>query len=120
VLSYYGGASVIVLFSHSRTSLLSFFSLPRAPDSCYLNLGVVSIFPLVSTVLLASSSKMSDEILKWREGSYLHCMYNRDYKGPSHVPHWARSAFGKKGGGDDGDLAKRLENCSSPCKVWNR
>ncbi|GMH57708.1 hypothetical protein TrRE_jg1153 [Triparma retinervis] len=87
--------------------------------SCYLNLGVVSIFPLVSTVLLASSSKMSDEILKWREGSYLHCMYNRDYKGPSNVPHWARSAFGKKGGGDDGDLAKRLENCSSPCKVWN-
>ena len=94
---------------------------PSFTRSCYLNTGVVSIFPLVSTVLSTKSVKMSDEILKWREGSYLHCMYNRDYKGSVNVPNWVKASFVSDGSaGDNGKLAERLENCSSVCPVWNR
>lgn len=75
---------------------------PYAPSrmSCYLNLGIVSIFKLVNDI---NNSKLSDksvhygagkfeeEILKWREFSYAYALCrSKDYNKVTCLPTWSK------------------------------
>lgn len=73
---------------------------PHAPSrmSCYLNLGVVSIFKLVTEMKSLKQKhkswcrgidKFEEEIIKWREFSYAHALSKRDYDGVRCLPSWA-------------------------------
>jgi hypothetical protein len=71
---------------------------PHAPSrmSCYLNLGVVSVFRLVHEVKAAQArgcagaDKYEEEIVKWREMAYAFCFSRADYCGAGSVPSWAQ------------------------------
>lgn len=74
---------------------------PHSPSrmSCYLNLGIVSIFRLISDMdkigkadknHCSGIEKYKEEILKWREYSYAHTLCRNDYDKISCLPGWAR------------------------------
>ena len=70
---------------------------PHAPSrmSCYLNLGIVSVFRLVHEVKaaqgggVAGAAKFEEEIVKWREMSYAHSFSRDDCAGAGNVPPYA-------------------------------
>ena len=70
---------------------------PHAPSrmSCYLNLGIVSIFRLMHDVKAAQANKVAgadkyeEEIVKWREMSYAHAFSRTDYAAVGSVPTWS-------------------------------
>ena len=74
---------------------------PHAPSrmSCYLNLGIVSIYRLVQEVKSAQSrgvagaDKYEEEIVKWREMAYAFCFSRTDHCGVGAVPHWAKRSL---------------------------
>ena len=74
---------------------------PHSPSrmSCYLNLGIVSIFRLVNDIeklkennkaVQYGAEKFEEEILKWREFSYAHTFCRKDYIELSCLPQWAK------------------------------
>lgn len=86
---------------------------PHAPSrmSCYLNLGIVSIFRLVQEVKAAQAQKIGgadkyeEEIFKWREMAYAFCFSRTDYCGAGAVPNWAQRSLDQQmrnGGGMEG------------------
>jgi deoxyribodipyrimidine photolyase len=74
---------------------------PRAVSriSCYLNLGILSIFDVIYDVWQAKNKpgystgcdKFLDEVVKWREGSYVHTFANPQYHAVDVLPTWSRS-----------------------------
>jgi deoxyribodipyrimidine photolyase len=91
--------------------------------SCYLNLGVVSIFTLVNDTWQSKAGgqrKYEDEIIKWREMAYAHAFaypeyYNRDLA----VPAWARKYLSQCPHGGQPMLAGQLETGTTPDATWN-
>ena len=74
---------------------------PHSPSrmSCYLNLGIVSIFQIVNDIVkakeydkrvVAGAEKFEEEILKWREFSYAHTLCRKDYNKVSCLPRWSK------------------------------
>jgi len=67
--------------------------------SCYLNLGIVSIFRLVHEVKLAQASKVAgadkfeEEIIKWREMSYAQTFSRGDYYTSNCLPSFAKNSL---------------------------
>ena len=78
---------------------------PHAPSrmSCYLNLGIVSVFRLVHEVKAAQArgvsgaDKYEEEIVKWREMAYAFCFSRTDYCGVGAVPQWAQRSLEQQG-----------------------
>ena len=67
--------------------------------SCYLNLGIVSIFEILQEVweikttrkgYAAGCNKFLDEVIKWREGSYVHAFAHPNYHTVDVLPLWSR------------------------------
>ncbi|KAG7339251.1 DNA photolyase FAD-binding [Nitzschia inconspicua] len=67
--------------------------------SCYLNLGVLSIFDVIYDVWQAKATKPGyssgcqkflDEVVKFREGSYVHTFAHPEYHAVEVLPSWAR------------------------------
>jgi len=102
--------------------------------SCYLNLGILSIFDVLHDVWEARSTrgyatgcnKYLEEVGKWREGSYVHAFANPDYHTVSVLPLWARrylesmkQSAGSSGSSGSGYDYKELESASTKDEKWN-
>uniref|UniRef100_A0A7S4MBH8 Photolyase/cryptochrome alpha/beta domain-containing protein n=1 Tax=Odontella aurita TaxID=265563 RepID=A0A7S4MBH8_9STRA len=105
---------------------------PRQPHassrmSCYLNLGIVSIFRLVYEVKaaqlngIAGADKFEGEIVKWREQSYAHAQGNAGGDLPSAVPSWAAKYLDKCGASPDGYSPSlgQLQTGTTSSDTWN-
>jgi hypothetical protein len=108
--------------------------------SCYLNLGILSIFDILHDVWQARGlksahlngcNKFLDEVIKFREGSYVHVFSSPDYHSVEVLPPWARRDLESKKtttttttldipiGTDVGYEYDRLENASTGDEVWD-
>jgi len=67
--------------------------------SCYLNLGILSIFDVIHDVWHIKSTrsgyttgcnKFLEEVIKWREGSYVHAFASPEYHSQKVFPPWSR------------------------------
>jgi len=98
--------------------------------SAYLNLGIVSIFKLVSDMKLHSTyggsannskwksgaDKFEEELIKFREHSYAHCFSRTDYDTVSSLPRWSVQYLNQQ----EGQCAiSQLANGNSNDKKWN-
>lgn len=103
--------------------------------SCYLNLGILSIFDILHDVWHAQGfqsghsngcSKFLDEVVKFREGSYVHAFASPDYHSVEVLPNWARRDLESKKATRDvpvctdvGYEYDRLENATTGDEVWD-
>ena len=101
--------------------------------SCYLNLGILSIFDVVQDVwrvrssqkgFVAGTDKFLDEIIKFREGSYVHCFSTPFYHTESVLPVWSRrhlETMYRQGGRrpNDGFSFEQLSSASTGDEVWD-
>lgn len=101
--------------------------------SCYLNLGILSIFDVILDVWQAQDSKSGyatgaqkflDELVKFREGSYVHCFSTPHYHTQDVLPTWARrhlnSMYNEESNGrGSGFSYKQLERASTGDDVWD-
>ncbi|MGK3745250.1 MAG: deoxyribodipyrimidine photolyase, partial [Bacillariaceae sp.] len=111
--------------------------------SCYLNLGILSIFDIIYDVWHIQSTrsgyttgcnKYLEEIIKWREGSYVHVFASPEYHSQQVLPSWScryfeslfhttkittgnntSSSSSSRGGYD----YKQLETASTRDEIWN-
>lgn len=106
--------------------------LPHAVSrsSCYLNLGVLSIFDVVQDVWEAKAerkgysagcAKFLDEVVKWREIGYAHTFASPRYHTGQAIPNWARAYLGgmqceEKSSGYD---YRQLESAGTQDETWN-
>ncbi len=113
----------------------NFITSPHAVSriSCYLNLGILSIFDVLVDVWEAQSKwkgyatgcqKFLEEVGKWREGSYVHAFANPNYHTTDVLPAWAirhletlRKSSG--GIGSNGYDYKELEGAATRDETWN-
>lgn len=110
---------------HSYDKTRNNVTTPHAVSrmSCYLNLGVVSIFTLVHDTWQSKSGgqqKYEDEIIKWREMAYAHAFaypeyYNRDLA----VPAWARKYLSQCTHVGQPISLDKLETGSTLDATWN-
>ena len=102
---------------------------PHAPSrmSCYLNLGIVSIFDLIMEVMVemkkgekgnrnkmnkTGAQKFEEEIVKWREFSYAHAFcHGKYYNNVQCVPQWAKTWLQQ--GYNSKTSAMKMENHSA-------
>ena len=81
--------------------------LPHAVSriSCYLNLGILSIFDVVADVWEARSTrpgfsagclKFLEEVIKWREIGYVHTFALPGYHTADAIPKWSQDFFRKQ------------------------
>ena len=78
--------------------MLFHYSYGVSRMSCYLNLGIVSPFKIVRTILESKikNEKFLSEFLCWRELSYCFCFYNPKYLVLKAVlPAWAYNTLSK-------------------------
>jgi deoxyribodipyrimidine photolyase len=84
-------------YAKRRNSIVMPLAVSRV--SCYLNLGILSIFDVIYDVWQAKSSKSGyslgcqkflDEVVKFREGSYVHTFANPEYHSVEVLPTWSR------------------------------
>ena len=107
--------------------------------SCYLNLGILSIFDVLHDVWEAKSkrgyatgcNKYLEEVVKWREGSYVHAFANPKYHTVDVLPLWARkhlesfhaanNSSGKSSSSNNknGYDYKELERAATRDETWN-
>ena len=106
--------------------------------SAYLNLGILSIFDVLHDVWEAKSqrghatgcNKFLDEVVKWREGSYVHAFANPNYHTAAVLPPWARRHLESARKISDGTMSAQnnidggydylqLETASTRDETWN-
>ena len=99
--------------------------------SCYLNLGILSIFDVVQDVWRVRSSqkgygagaeKFLDEIIKFREGSYVHCFSTPFYHTESVLPVWScrhLESMYRQGRRNDGFSFEHLSSALTGDEVWD-
>lgn len=110
-------------YARTRNNIMHPHSVSRM--SCYLNLGVVSIFSIVHDLWQSNAGgkqKFEDEIIKWREISYAHAFacpdfYNRELA----VPSWARQYMTRyRNQGTCRPMSvEQLETGTTSDKNWN-
>jgi len=98
--------------------------------SCFLNLGILSIFEVLADVWEAQSTKgyakgcgkFLDEVVKWREGSYVHAFCHPNYHTVKVLPPWAirylksvQTSSSNQGGYD----YRELESAATKDETWN-
>ena len=97
--------------------------------SCYLNLGIVSIFRLVddmkqhstynssnNTKWKSGANKFEEELIKFREHSYAHCFSRRDYDSFTSLPRWSVNDLNRKEGQY---TILQLADGKTQCQKWN-
>ena len=85
-------------YDKRRNNVLLHYSYGVSRMSCYLNLGIVSPFKIVRTILESKikNEKFLSEFLCWRELSYCFCFYNPKYLVLQNVlPAWAYNTLSK-------------------------
>eukprot|EP00944_MAST-04C_sp_MAST-4C-sp1_P001158 g1158.t1 len=85
-------------YDKRRNNVLFHYSYGVSRMSCYLNLGIVSPFKIVRTILESKikNEKFLSEFLCWRELSYCFCFYNPKYLVLKAVlPAWAYNTLSK-------------------------
>jgi len=99
--------------------------------SCYLNLGILSIFDVVQDVwnvrssqkgYVAGTDKFLDEIIKFREGSYVHCFSTPFYHSESVLPVWScrhLDTMYRQGRQNDAVTFEQLLSASTGDEVWD-
>jgi deoxyribodipyrimidine photolyase len=102
--------------------------------SCYLNLGILSIFDVMHDIWHAKSSnsgfstgcqKFLDEVVKFREGSYVHTFANPEYHSVMVLPAWSRyhlEGLSKPSSAvyfSRGFEYEQLESASTGDEVWD-
>ena len=110
----------------------NFITSPHAVSriSCYLNLGVLSIFDVLHDVWEAQSQKgfstgcqkFLDEVGKWREGSYVHAFANPHYHTVQVLPPWATrhlSSLRNNSNSGSGYDYQELERAATKDETWN-
>jgi deoxyribodipyrimidine photolyase len=108
--------------------------LPQAVSriSCYLNLGILSVFDVLDDIWQAKSSrtgystgcqKFLDEIVKWREGSYVHAFAHPKYHSIEVLPPWSRrhleSLRASSCSASTGYTYEQLESSTTADETWN-
>ena len=110
----------------------NFITNPHAVSriSCYLNMGILSIFDVLHDVWEAQSKKgystgcqkYLEEVGKWREGSYVHAFANPNYHTTTILPPWAirhLESLRKPNIGGNGYDYKELEGAGTRDETWN-
>mmetsp|Transcript_1791 Transcript_1791/g.4657 ORF Transcript_1791/g.4657 Transcript_1791/m.4657 type:complete len:702 (-) Transcript_1791:638-2743(-) len=97
--------------------------------SCYLNLGILSVFDVLRDVWEAKTvrgcatgcGKFLEEVVKWREGSYVHAFAHPDYHTAEVLPPWARRHLtGLRDGAIDGGYGyEELARAATKDETWN-
>ena len=97
--------------------------------SCYLNLGILSIFDVIHDIWQAKESrsgystgcqKFLDEVVKWREGSYVHAFANPGYNAVEVLPAWSRRYLESLGSSNSSGYSfDQLESASTGDAVWD-
>lgn len=117
--------------------------LPHAVSriSCYLNLGILSIFDVLSDVwqakisrsgYSAGCSKFLDEVVKWREIGYAHTFATPEYHRADVIPKWAQEylyqqkqqqdkeqALSSSSNSNSGYTFEQLASSSTSDETWN-
>jgi len=118
-------------YAKKRNSITSPHAVSRI--SCYLNLGILSIFDVLNDVWEAKvkskgyatgCQKFLDEVGKWREGSYVHAFANPNYHTTTVLPPWAirhLESLRKSSGtiGNNGYDYDDLEGAATRDETWN-
>jgi deoxyribodipyrimidine photolyase len=119
-------------YAKRRNSIVEPLAVSRI--SCYLNLGILSIFDVIYDVWEAKSSRPSfskscqkflDEVVKFREGSYVHAFSNPEYHSVMVLPAWSRyhleSLYKPSSSGNisRGYTFQQLESAKTSDKAWN-
>jgi deoxyribodipyrimidine photolyase len=82
----------LVKYARTRNNITQPHAVSRL--SCYLNLGVISIFQVLFDLYNRdrnATQKFLDEIVKWREIGYVHCFaFPHSYAKPGVLPSWSR------------------------------
>jgi len=110
----------------------NFITNPHAVSriSCYLNMGILSIFDVLHDVWEAKSKKgystgcqkYLEEVGKWREGSYVHAFANPNYHTTAILPPWAirhLESLRKPNVVGNGYDYKELEGAATRDETWN-
>ncbi|VEU33339.1 unnamed protein product [Pseudo-nitzschia multistriata] len=101
--------------------------------SCYLNLGILSIFDVLHDVWEARATrgfatgcnKFLEEVVKWREGSYVHAFAHPNYHSEEVLPAWALKDLSGAGANASGKPSgswygyEQLESAASRDETWN-
>lgn len=100
--------------------------------SCYLNLGILSIYEVIADVWEAKSSKTGystgcqkflDEVVKWREGSYVHAFAHPKYHSVEVLPPWSRrhleTLHASSCATSNGYTYEQLESSKTVDETWN-
>ena len=125
------------MYAKRRNQIINPHGVSRI--SCYLNLGILSIFDIIYDVWHIQSSrsgyttgcnKYLEEVIKWREGSYVHAFASPDYHSQQILPSWScryleslfhtttttgNTTTSSRGGYD----YKQLETASTRDEIWN-
>jgi deoxyribodipyrimidine photolyase len=119
-------------YAKRRNMIVEPFAVSRI--SCYLNLGILSIFDVIYDVWQAKSSKSGfspgcqkflDEVVKFREGSYVHTFANPEYHSPMVLPAWSRyhmeslCKLSSSGIRSRSYAYEQLESASTGDEVWD-
>jgi hypothetical protein len=106
--------------------------LPHAVSriSCYLNLGILSIFDVVLDVWQAKATgkgyaagcnKFLDEVIKWREIGYVHTFASPGYHTSQAIPKWAYDYLERQHqqSQSNGYTYDQLESAATRDDTWN-
>jgi deoxyribodipyrimidine photolyase len=106
--------------------------LPHAVSriSCYLNLGILSIFDVVHDVWQIQSTrkgysagcgKFLQEVIKWREIGYVHTFASPGYHSVEAIPKWARDYFQRQQStlSKSGYTYEQLQSAATGDQTWN-
>jgi hypothetical protein len=125
-------------YAKKRNGIINPHAVSRI--SCYLNLGILSIFDVLHDVWEAQSTrgystgcnKFLEEVVKWREGSYVHAFANPNYHTADVLPLWARrhlesvhtsstvsNSIGGSSSNNNGYDYKELERAATRDETWN-
>jgi deoxyribodipyrimidine photolyase len=124
-----GGGGGLQHYAKRRNQIV----LPHAVSriSCYLNLGILSIFDVVHDVWEAKSTragysagcqKYLDEVLKWREIGYVHTFALPGYHTAQAIPKWAHDYLQQQHQQQSSKSTytyEQLESASTGDKTWN-
>jgi hypothetical protein len=121
-------------YAKKRNGIMNPHAVSRI--SCYLNLGILSIFEVLHDVWEAKSkrgyatgcNKYLEEVVKWREGSYVHAFANPNYHTVDVLPLWARKHLenvhttnnsSSSSSNNNGYGYKELERAATRDETWN-
>ena len=100
--------------------------------SCYLNLGILSVFDVVHDVWevaarrtgCSGARKYLDEVIKWREIGYVHTFASPNYHSVDSIPRWSRTFLERQHeqqsfGRSNNYAYQDLESSSTNDATWN-